>query len=133
MKGKWIIILVSVFLLCGCSVQKADMEKIRDLEYTVLDEQKIPEELALHITEVKREPFEISYGDEGYLYIAKGYGKKEVSGYSIEVEECFETKNLICVKTNLLGPPKGEKVFEQETCPYIVIKTEYSDKSIVFQ
>ena len=133
MKGKWIIILGSFFLLCGCSVQKEDMEKIRDLEYTVLDEQKIPKELALHITDVKKEPFEIAYGDEGYLYIAKGYGKKDVSGYSIEVEECFETENLICVKTNLLGPPKGEAVFEQETCPYIVIKTEYSEKSIVFE
>jgi len=56
-----------------------------------------------------------------------------VSGYSIEVEECFETENMICVKTNLMGPSKEEEAFEQETYPYIVIKTEYSEKSVVFQ
>lgn len=133
MKVRWMIVLGCVFLLYGCSVQKEDMKKIKDIEYTVLDEQKIPEELSLHIMEVKKEPFEIAYGDEGYLYIAKGYGKKEVSGYSIEVEECFETENMICVKTNLMGPSKEEEAFEQETYPYIVIKTEYSEKSVVFQ
>lgn len=133
MKTRWLMILGSILVLCGCSVQKDDMKKIRDVEFTVVDEHKIPEELALHIKEVKNAPFEIVYGDEGYLYIAKGYGKKEVSGYSIEVEECFETKNLICIKTNFLGPPQGEEILEQETCPYIVIKTEYSEKNIVFQ
>lgn len=133
MKARWWIIVGCVFLLCGCSVQKDSMEKIRDVEFTVMDEQKIPKELAMHIAEVKKEPFEIAYGDEGYLYIAKGYGEKELSGYSIEVEQCFETENVICVETNLLGPQKGEDVLEEETCPYIVIKTEYSEKSIVFQ
>jgi len=133
MKIRWIVILGTVFLMCGCSVQKDNMTKIRDVEFTVVDEQKIPEELSLHIAEVKKEPFEIAYGDDGYLYIAKGYGKKEISGYSIEVDECFETENLICVKTNLLGPPKGDEILEEETCPYIVIKTEYSEKDVVFQ
>ena len=133
MKIKWLIIAGSIFMISGCSVQKNDMEKIRDVEFTVMDEQKIPKELKMHIKEVKNEPFEIAYGDEGYLYIAKGYGEKEVSGYSIEVEQCFETEDLICVETNLLGPPKGEDVLEEKTYPYVVIKTEYSEKSIVFQ
>lgn len=133
MKRKWIVLAGCIFLLCGCSIQKDDMEKMRDIEFTVIEERKLPEELKLHIDEVKEDPFEITYGDEGYLYIAKGYGVKETTGYSIEVEECFETSNVICVETNLLGPPKGEEIVEEKTFPYIVVKIEYTDKSVVFE
>jgi len=130
---KILVLMPCVFFLFGCSVQKDDMEKLRDIEFTVIDEEKLPVELKEYIDEVKKEPFEITYGDEGYLYIAKGYGTKETSGYSIEVKECFETTNIICVRTNLLGPPKDEEIHEEETFPYIVLKIEYSDKSVVFE
>lgn len=133
MKGRWLLIVGCAWLLCGCSVQKNDMEKLRDIEFTVIDEHKLPVELKEYIEEEKRKPFELTYGDEGYLYIAKGYGKKDTSGYSIEVEECFETSNVILMRTNLLGPPKTEKVLKEETFPYIVLKIEYSDKSVVFE
>lgn len=129
-----ILILFAIFLmLCACSIQKDDMEKLRDIDYTVTDEHKLPVELKQYIEEVKKEPFEITYGDEGYLYIAKGYGVQETNGYSIEVEECFETSNVIRVRTNLLGPQKDEEIKEQETFPYIVLKIEYSDKSVVYE
>lgn len=129
-----ILILFAIFLmLCACSIQKDDMEKLRDIDYTVTDEHKLPVELKQYIEEVKNEPFEITYGDEGYLYIAKGYGVQKTNGYSIEVEECFETSNVICVRTNLLGPQKDEEIKEQETFPYIVLKIEYSDKSVVYE
>ena len=130
---KIVFLLAGVFLICGCSIQKDDMKKLRDIEFTVIDEAKIPVELREYINEEKEDPFEITYGDEGYLYIVKGYGAKDTSGYSIEVEECFETSNVICVRTNLLGPPKGEKIHEERTFPYIVIKIEYSDKSVVYE
>ena len=127
------VLMGCLFLICGCSVQKDDMEKLRDIDFTVIDEEKLPVELKEYIDEAKREPFEITYGDEGYLYLAKGYGTKETSGYSIEVEECYETSNVICVRTNLLGPPKGEEIHDEETFPYVVLKTEYCDKSVVFE
>ena len=131
---KKILILAGCLIgLCGCSVQKDDMEKLRDIEFTVIDEEKLPAELKDYLDEAKQEPFEITYGDEGYLYLAKGYGTKETSGYSIEVEECFETSNIICVRTNLLGPSKGEEILEEKTFPYIVLKIEYSDKNVVFE
>lgn len=133
-KGVEFLILSAVFcVLCACSVQKDDMKKLRDIDYTVTDEHKLPVELKQYIEEVKNEPFEITYGDEGYLYIAKGYGVQKTNGYSIEVEECFETSNVICVRTNLLGPQKDEEIKEQETFPYIVLKIEYSDKSVVYE
>lgn len=139
MRKKWLILMEGIFLtgciilMCGCSVQKDDMKKLRDIEFTVIDEHKLPVELGQYIEEEKEEPFEITYGDEGYLYVVKGYGTKETSGYSIEVEECFETSNVIYVKTNLLGPPKDEEILDEETFPYIVLKMEYSDKSVVFE
>jgi len=109
------------------------MKKLRDIEYTVLEERKIPEELLTYIEEAKKEPFEITYGDGGYLYIAKGYGTKATSGYSIVVEECYETANIICVQTDLKGPSNDEETITQKTYPYIVLKTEYIDKSVVFE
>ena len=44
MKRSWIC-FVCLFLLCGCSIQKDDMEKLRDIDFTVIDEAKLPEEL----------------------------------------------------------------------------------------
>jgi len=130
---KCIMVFFCLFWLVGCSVQKDDMEKLRDMEYTVLEERKIPEELMNYIEEAKTEPFEMTYGDEGYLYIAKGYGAKDTSGYSIQVEECYESTNIICIKTSLSGPSNDEEISEQETYPYIVLKTEYSEKNVVFK
>ena len=130
---KILVIILCLLFITGCSVQKDDKEKIRDIPFTVTSESKIPEELVRMIEEKKQNPFEITYGEEGYLYIAKGYGTKESSGYSIEVEECYETSNLICVRTNLLGPPKGEEIQEVDTFPYIVIKIEYSEKYVEFE
>lgn len=133
MKKKCIVAFVFLFFLTGCTVQKDDMEKVRELQFTVLEERNIPEELAEYIEEAKTEPFEMVYGDEGYLYIAKGYGTKETSGYSIEVEECYESTNVICVRTDLLGPENDDEIAGQETYPYIVLKTEYSEKNVVFK
>ena len=120
-------------LFCGCSLQADNEEKIRDIEFTVLDKQLIPEELNEYIKEQGEAPFEITFGDEGYLYIAKGYGRQESTGYSIEVEECYETEGRIYVSTGLLGPPKEEEILEHSTFPYIVIKMEYSEKNVVFK
>jgi hypothetical protein len=37
------------------------------------------------------------------------------------------------VDTELLGPGKGETTTAAVTCPYIVLKLEYLDKSVVFE
>lgn len=120
-------------VLCGCSVETSSTEKLRDLEFTVMQKEDIPEEMKATIEQKQKEPFKITYGDQNYLYIAQGYGEQQTSGYSIEVKECYETKNAIYVHMNLIGPSKEENIKEATTCPYIVIKLEYSDKSVVFE
>ena len=128
----YILMVVCMVLSTACSMQKDDTKKVRDSDFTVVDSIDLPEEISAQIEELKEGTFEITYGDNGYLYIAKGYGKLESTGYSGSVQECYETKNPICMKTELSGPPKDEEILDKETYPYIVIKIEYTDKNVVF-
>ena len=57
--------------------------------------------------------------------MARGYGEKEKTGYSVEVNACYETSDAVRIQTTLLGPAKGEKTKEKKTYPYVVMKTEY--------
>ncbi len=43
MKRWCLIFLAAVFLLSGCSMETQDEKKLQDLEFTVLDPEKIPE------------------------------------------------------------------------------------------
>ena len=129
---KWIwTMLCIVFLstLTGCSAEQLKTEKLRDIEFTVLDKNDIPEELQGMIDEKENQPLKLTYADNGQLYIAVGYGEQPTSGYSIEVTELYETKNAIYIHTNLLGPTNEEKVLERKTHPYIVVKLEFIDKN----
>lgn len=135
MKRIMIILLSLTFLLSlsACSVERLSTEKIREIDFTVIEEKNIPEELQVMISEKENTPFKMTYADQGELFVAQGYGAQQTSGYSIEVKECFETENAIYVHTNLIGPSKEEKIVETETYPYIVIKMEFIDKNVVFQ
>ena len=128
------MLCISLFLcLAGCSTKKLSTEKLRDIDFTVVDEEDIPDELEDMIEEKEKEPFKLTYADQGNLYIAVGYGEQPTSGYSIEVKELYETKNAIYIHTNLIGPAKDERVVERRTYPYIVVKLEFIDKNVVFE
>ena len=107
-------------------------EKLRDLEFTVLDKEAVPPELSGVIEEKKEKPFQLSYGDQGVLYIAEGYGGQPTSGYSVEVNSLYETEDAVCIRTSLMGPEKGEETEETVTYPYVVVQLEYIGKDIVF-
>ena len=124
---------ILVVLVTACSTQTISTEKLRDIDFTVVDEDDIPEPLEEMIDEREEKPFKLTYVDNGDLYIAVGYGEQPTTGYSIQVKELYESKNAIYIHTNLIGPAKDEKIIERETEPYIVIKTEYIDKNVVFQ
>lgn len=117
----------------GCSVEKLSTEKLKDIDFTVLDKDNIPEEFLADIKEKEETPLKLTYADQGALYIAVGYGEQATSGYSIEVKELYETKNAIYIHTNLIGPAKEEKILERKTYPYIVVKLEFIDKNVVFE
>ena len=119
-------------LASGCTIRKEDTEKLRDIDFTVVESEDVPEELRDIIQEKQENETKLFYADEGYLYVVRGYGKQDTSGYSVEVRDCYETENTICVETNLLGPPKGEEVVDKPTYPCVVIKMEYSEKDVIF-
>ena len=130
---KWCLLMLTICVLAGCGVQTRDEERLKDLEFTVLDPEKIPEELRNVLEEKKAEPFKVTYEDEGYTYICVGYGEQKSSGYCIIVEDLYLTSNAVYVETELLGPGNGEETAAATTCPYIVLKLENMGKSVVFQ
>lgn len=132
---KWsvcLLLALSALLVCGCRAGKDDMKKLRDIDYTVVSPDEVPEELMALIEEEKEEPFMLTYGDKGFLYLARGYGEQETSGYSVEVEECYETEDVVFLGTELLGPSKDEEIVTKSTYPYVAVKMEFTDKDAVF-
>ena len=128
------IFLVGIFcFLWGCSSEKLSADKLRDIPFTVLDEDQIPEKLEDMIAKKEDKFFKYTYVDQGELFIAVGYGEQPTSGYSIKVKELYETKNAIYIHTNLIGPTKEEKIVERVSYPYIVVKLEHVDKNVVFE
>ena len=75
----------------------------------------------------------LSYSDGEFLYVVVGYGEQKSGGFSIQVNKFYETKNAIYIDTTLLGPNASDTVTQALTYPYVVIKTEYIDKPIVYE
>ena len=127
-----LVICLFLFTLTGCVSEPVKTEKLRDLEFTVLDKLSVPDEFQTLIEEKKEKPFRLTYADAEDLYIAEGYGAQLKTGYSVEVTELYETENAIFIHTNLLGPGKEEETKEITTFPYVVVKLKLIDKNVVF-
>ena len=137
-RKRWKNVAAAMLLLCvvptGCGMSGEGNIKLRDLDFTVLSEEKIPEELKTVIAEKGREPFRLTYSDNQNLYISIGYGEQKTGGYSIAVDELYLTDDAVHVSTSLLGPDiTGQKSGAgKPTTPYIVIKTELLDKTVIY-
>lgn len=127
-----LFLLLAAIFLSGCKIEEGGTEKVKDLEFTVVKEEEIPDRLVELIEQNKNQPFKLTYSDDSCLYIVEGYGMQESGGYSVQVLECYLTSNSVVFKTNLLGP-KEKTETETKSYPYVVIKTEYRDEMVVFQ
>jgi len=127
------ILAAACVLLSGCTLLSEEKIKLRDLDFTVLSEEKIPEELKTILEEKKSAPFQITYTDKQNLYICVGYGEQETGGYSIAVEDLYLTDANICVNTSLLGPDGSEKGEKSPSYPFIVLKTEFLEQTVIFE
>lgn len=131
-----LVLLVWVFAvrsMTGCSTAVDSEEKVRDLEFTVVGEADIPQELRTIISEKKVQPFKMTYSDNENLYIVVGYGPQSTGGYSIAVEKLYLTANSIVIDTELLGPQKGEKAASETSYPVVVVKTENLENPVIFK
>ena len=137
MKSVKIVCAVVIFLLTiqisGCEGNYKGSETGLNLEYTVLGETKIPEELMSQIEEKKAEGFELTYRDNEYLYIAKGFGEQKTSGCSISVANLTSEDQTIYFESKLVIPQEKENLNSISSFPYIVIKTELIDFPVVFR
>lgn len=134
MSHKMRLIVVTILLMCsfiftGCKKE----EKIRDLDFTVVSSECIPTELLEEIETKKQGEFQLTFRDGNYLYLCVGYGKQSTGGYSICVKDLYLTDKSIVLDTTLLGPNRTkEKEVKSDTFPYIVIKMEYIDATVIF-
>lgn len=133
LKKLYVLLLIIIILISGCSFKKNEVEKLRDLEFTVLKEEEIPDEMKVMIEENKEQESKLTYSDEGYLYICAGYGKQNTGGYSIQVNKLYLNENAIHIDTSLIGPKSDENVSQTPSYPYLVVKTEFIDKNVVFE
>ena len=124
MKKICLLVIVSIMaaMLSACGGETEKEENRNNLEFTVVSEDRLPDELKEILDQKKESAFKLTYADEGYLYICVGYGKQESGGYSVTVNELYETDNAIYVNTNLLGPKAGSSPGTSPSYPYIVLK-----------
>ena len=131
------IIITSAFCVGCAGIRLSDAyqgagEKVRDLEYTILSEERIPAELKPLLEEQKENSFEMTYSDKEYLYICIGYGRQEYSGHSIVVNALFLGENGILVDTSLMGPEAGKEKINTVQFPVLVLKTELVEEVPLF-
>lgn len=137
-KKKVLFLIVGVFAFClaflgGCSLLSQDSGKVRDLDFTVVSEENLSNELKNILDERKEAPFKVTFNDKNYLYICIGYGEQKTGGYSIAVDNLYLTADSIRVSTSLLGPGPDDAGSTAVSYPYIVLKTEYLDTPVIFE
>ena len=133
----FLTVIAVTMLLSGCSFGTIEEQKTGDVTYEIVKKEEIPEQLKEEIKEAGKKEMWISYADKGkeetYLYVVRGYGTQQTTGYSIEVNACYETVDTVVLRTTLQGPEKKEKIHKKKTYPYIVIKMPYTEKQIIYE
>lgn len=128
-----ILTALALALFSGCSSSQKEKKKLKDVDYTILEERDIPEKLAESIEQKKEAEFKLSFETESDLYLVHGYGEQETGGYSIVVRDLFLTENALYFDTELLGPENGSNPQKKPSYPYIVVKTKKYKQNIVFE
>lgn len=130
-----VLLLSAVFLgiLSGCSVTDMDAGEKESVAYEMVSQEEMPDEVLNLIEDKKKGEFQMTYQDDKYLYLIRGYGQQDRGGYSIQVEDLSMGAEAISLKTSLIGPSKEEKQSLEPSYPYIVIRIEYRDMPVQFQ
>ena len=129
-------IMIAGFLissLSACKIEETRDKKIKDLDYTVCDESKLPDELVKLIQERRQEPFKLTYRTKDYLYIVEGYGAQDRVDLSIQLEDLYLTENAIFVETEL-NAIEGKTLEEGKLAyPWIAVKCPRYDIQVIFE
>lgn len=101
------------------------------VDFTVVENRKIPEKLLEVIEKNKAEEIRLSYTEGENLYLVRGYGEQKTGGYSISVTDCSEDEQTLWLDTRLLGPPNQEKQTKEPSYPYLVVKLDLREKEVM--
>ncbi len=133
-KKIWLSLLACISLLvlltgCGMGEGEAEREKV---DFTVVSEERRPEELTKLLEQKKMEEFHLTYTDGEALYICIGYGEQPTGGYSIRVQEFSIAGENLYVDTLLVGPESAKEAEKTPSYPMIVLKTEQREVQVSF-
>lgn len=128
--------MVGMFLLASltsCKIEESNDKKIKDLDYTICDESKLPDALVDLINERKQEPFKLTYRTKDYLYIVVGYGAQDRTDLSVVMSELYLTENSIFVNTDMTSIEDTTLEDNKVTYPWLAVKCEHYDLPVIFK
>lgn len=135
-KRIFILVMAGIFILAaltGCKLEETKEKKVKDLDYTVCDESKLPKELVELIHEKKKEPFKLTYRTKDYLYIVVGYGAQDRTDLNVVMTELYLTENAIFVDTDMTSIDSTTLEDNMVTYPWIAVKCELYDVQVNFR
>ena len=127
------ILVLGCIGFTGCDKEKRAEDKLEDLVFTVVGERDVPQSLSELIRKKKEKEFKLTYADGQDMYIVIGAGPQEGGGFSISVKELYLTENSVVIRTELLGPEKGEAPGNDISYPVLIVKTEFCEEPVVFR
>ncbi len=127
-----VVLFIFVIGFAGCNLFERESDE-RTIDYTVISENDVPDELKAQIESGKSGVMKFTYTDDEYLYIVKGYGTQKYGGYSIKMVQFYAKDKALYFETELIEPEEGEKVSKENSEPFIIIKTEKTDLPVVFK
>ena len=127
-----LVAVLAVMLIAGCEKETKSTERGKDWDYTVVAVRDCPEDFLKELEGKKVNAFQMTYMDGEYLYIALGYGEQATGGFSIAVRGLYESGDKLSFETELMGPGKDEVVKEKPSYPYVIVKTEKTDREVLF-
>ena len=127
-----LVAVLAVMLIAGCEKETKSTERGKDWDYTVVAVRDCPEDFLKELEEKKVNAFQMTYMDGEYLYIALGYGEQATGGFSIAVRGLYESGDKLSFETELMGPGTDEVVKEKPSYPYVIVKTEKTDREVLF-
>lgn len=116
----------------GCKVVRIEEEEGKAVEYTIVKQEEIPEEIESLIEEKKQQEFQMTYQIGEDLYLVRGYGQQMTGGYSIQVLSLSASDSAIFLETKLLGS-SAENQNRVPSYPVIVVKMKYREQPVCFQ
>lgn len=124
--------LMSIFVCGGCKAVKIEEARREQLDYTLVQQDEVPETIESLLEDRKVREFQFTYKSGDELYLFKGYGQQMSGGYSIQVIDLSESENAIFFETKLIGPEEVD-VGSEPSYPYIGVKLKYQDKPVQFR